>query len=64
MSEAPRKPVIGDELEAAGGSRGEAADQLRAFVRGALAQAREGAQAKEAELWARYHALTKARRQR
>lgn len=53
-------PVIGD------GGQGEEADvveQLRSAAAEAMAVAREGAKAKEEELWARYRELTKGRRE-
>lgn len=53
-------PVIGE----GDGSPEEMAEELRAAVREAVEQGREGAKQKEAELWERYRELTKNRRQR
>ena len=39
-------------------------EQLRSAAREAMALAREGAQAREEELWARYRELTRGRRER
>ena len=52
-------PVIG---EGDGSSPEEMAEELRAAVREAVEQGREGAKQKEAELWERYRELTRNRR--
>ncbi|MDE2933716.1 MAG: hypothetical protein OXS47_07590 [Chloroflexota bacterium] len=53
-------PVIGE----GGSSTDEMAEELRQAAEEAIAIAREGAQQKEEELWARYRELTKGRRER
>ena len=55
-------PVIGEGGEPEG-SADEMVEQLRSAAQEAVALAREGAQAKEEELWARYRELTKERRE-
>ena len=52
-------PVIGE----GGGSPDEMVEELRQAAEEAIAIAREGAQQKEEELWARYRELTKGRRE-
>ena len=50
---------------ASGGERpARAMSEARALARETLERGREGARAREAELWARYRALTKERRSR
>lgn len=53
-------PVIGK----GGNSPDEMVEELRQAAEEAIAIAREGAQQKEEELWARYRELTKGRRER
>ncbi len=53
-------PVIGE----GGNSPDEMVEELRQAAEEAIAIAREGAQQKEEELWARYRELTKGRRER
>lgn len=53
-------PVIGE----GGSSPDEMVEELRQAAEEAIAIAREGAQQKEEELWARYRELTKGRRER
>ncbi|MCY4392329.1 MAG: hypothetical protein OXE43_09785 [Chloroflexi bacterium] len=62
MSAGSDGPVIG-EGDAPEMSAEELAEQLRAAADLAITIAREGAQEKEAELWARYRELTKGRRE-
>ncbi len=54
-------PVIG---KGAVGGSGAIAEELRSAAREAMDVMREGARQKEEELWARYRALTKGRRER
>ncbi|MCY3647043.1 MAG: hypothetical protein OXH07_08725 [Chloroflexi bacterium] len=56
----PDDPVIGE----GGGTPEEMVEELRQAAEEAIAIAREGAQQKEEELWARYRELTKGRRER
>ena len=56
----PDDPVIGE----GGNSPDEMVEELRQAAEEAIAIAREGAQQKEEELWARYRELTKGRRER
>ena len=56
-------PVIGEGGEPEGDAD-EMVEQLRSAAQEAMAMGREGAQAKEEELWARYRELTKERRER
>lgn len=55
-----------DALTRAGGGErpSRAMSEARALARETLERGREGARAREAELWARYRALTKERRSR
>lgn len=55
----PDDPVIGE----GGGSPEQMVEELRQAAEEAIATAREGAQEKEQELWARYRELTKGRRE-
>ena len=62
MSPEPDGPVIG-EGDSPEASAEEMVEQLRSAAEEAITIAREGAQEKEAELWARYRELTKGRRE-
>lgn len=55
----PDDPVIGE----GGSSPDEMVEELRQAAEEAITIAREGAQQKEEELWARYRELTKGRRE-
>ncbi len=63
MSPESDGPVIGEGGKS-DASAEEMVEQLRAAAEEAITTAREGAQAKEEELWARYRELTKGRRER
>ncbi|HCV00867.1 MAG TPA: hypothetical protein DGL25_06660 [Dehalococcoidia bacterium] len=54
------EPVIGDENNP---TPDEILEELRSAARKAINIARKEAQQKEEQLWARYHELTKGRRQ-